>query len=193
MKMHFSSKIYIWMSMTKKQKIKATQVSINSWVNKILYIHTVENYPSLYILTVENYPSLRHHWLDGHESEWTLAVGDGQGGLACCDSWGCKSRTRLSNWTELNWTELKAVLFAVFLGIFTLLSIVAVLVCILLLFIYLIFSCVESFFLCGLFSSYGYWGLLSRCGVQAAHCCGFSCCGAQALGMQASVVSTPRL
>ena len=31
-----------------------------------------------------------HHWLDGHEFEWTLGVGDGQGGLACCDSWGCK-------------------------------------------------------------------------------------------------------
>ena len=28
-----------------------------------------------------------HHWLDGRESEWTLGVGDGQGGLACCDSW----------------------------------------------------------------------------------------------------------
>ena len=27
-----------------------------------------------------------HHWLDGHESEWTLGVGDGQGGLACCNS-----------------------------------------------------------------------------------------------------------
>ena len=27
-----------------------------------------------------------HHWLDGHESEWTPGVGDGQGGLACCDS-----------------------------------------------------------------------------------------------------------
>ena len=31
-----------------------------------------------------------HHWLDGRESEWTPGVGDGQGGLACCDSWGCK-------------------------------------------------------------------------------------------------------
>ena len=29
-----------------------------------------------------------HHRLDGHEFEWTLEVGDGQGGLACCDSWG---------------------------------------------------------------------------------------------------------
>ena len=43
-----------------------------------------------------------HHWLDGHESEWTLGVGDGQGGLACCDSWRCKE----SDMTErLNWTE----------------------------------------------------------------------------------------
>ena len=41
-----------------------------------------------------------HHWLDGRESEWTPGVGDGQGGLACCDSWDGKE-TRLSNWTEL--------------------------------------------------------------------------------------------
>ena len=45
-----------------------------------------------------------HHWLNGHESEWTPGVGDGQGGLACCDSWGHKE----SDTTEqLNWTELK--------------------------------------------------------------------------------------
>ena len=43
-----------------------------------------------------------HHWLDGHESEWTPGVGDGQGGLVCCDSWGHKE-TGLSDWTELNW------------------------------------------------------------------------------------------
>ena len=41
-----------------------------------------------------------HHWLDGHESEWTLGVDDGQGCLACCDSWGGKE----SDTTErLNW------------------------------------------------------------------------------------------
>ena len=43
-----------------------------------------------------------HHQLDGHESEWTPGDGDGQGGLACCSPWGCKSRPRLSDWTELN-------------------------------------------------------------------------------------------
>ena len=31
-----------------------------------------------------------HHGLDGREPEWPLGVGDGQGGLACCSSWGCK-------------------------------------------------------------------------------------------------------
>ena len=31
-----------------------------------------------------------HHRLDGHGFGWTLGVGDGQGGLACCGSWGCK-------------------------------------------------------------------------------------------------------
>ena len=29
-----------------------------------------------------------HYWLYGHEFEWTLGIGDGQRGLACCDSWG---------------------------------------------------------------------------------------------------------
>ena len=45
-----------------------------------------------------------HHWLDGCESEWTPGVGDGQGGLACCDSWGRKESdtTEPLNWTELN-------------------------------------------------------------------------------------------
>ena len=43
-----------------------------------------------------------HHQLDGCESEWTLGDGDGQGGLACCDSWGRKE----SDTSErLNWTE----------------------------------------------------------------------------------------
>ena len=45
-----------------------------------------------------------HHGLDRRESEWTPEVGDGQGGLACCYSWGPKSQTRLSDWTELNWS-----------------------------------------------------------------------------------------
>ena len=45
-----------------------------------------------------------HHWLDGCKFEWTPGAGDGQGGLACCDSWGYKE----SDTTErLNWTELK--------------------------------------------------------------------------------------
>ena len=44
-----------------------------------------------------------HHRLDGRESEWTPGDGDGQGGLACFDPWGCKE----SGTTErLNWIEL---------------------------------------------------------------------------------------
>ena len=45
-----------------------------------------------------------HHWLDGHESEWTPGDGDGQGGLACCDSWSRKESdtTEQLNWTQLN-------------------------------------------------------------------------------------------
>ena len=38
--------------------------------------------------TTENEMVGWHHWLDGHESEWTPGVCDGQGGQACCGSWG---------------------------------------------------------------------------------------------------------
>ena len=57
--------------------------------------------------TTENEMAGWHHRLDGREFEWTLGVGDGQGGLACCNSWGHKE----SDTTEwLNWTELKRML-----------------------------------------------------------------------------------
>ena len=45
-----------------------------------------------------------HYQLHGHRYGWTLGGGDGQGGLVCCGSWGCKE----SDPTEqLNWIELK--------------------------------------------------------------------------------------
>ena len=60
-----------------------------------------------------------HQRLNRHEFERAPGVGDGQGGLACCNSWGCKEsdKTERLNWTELNMvqttiaslTQLKAV------------------------------------------------------------------------------------
>ena len=42
-----------------------------------------------------------HHWLDAHEFGWTAGVGDEQGGLVCCNSWGLKEldMTEWMNWT----------------------------------------------------------------------------------------------
>ena len=49
-----------------------------------------------------------HHRHNGHEFKWTPGIGDGQGGLACCGSWGHKG----SDMTEgLNWTEKGTPLF----------------------------------------------------------------------------------
>ena len=42
------------------------------------------------------------NWLDGHGFGWTPEVGDGQGGLACCGSWGSKE---LDTTEWLNWTD----------------------------------------------------------------------------------------
>ena len=44
-----------------------------------------------------------HHRLNGHEVGWTPGVGDRQGGLVCCGSWGHKE---LDTTERLNWTEL---------------------------------------------------------------------------------------
>ena len=54
-----------------------------------------------------------HHWVNGCESEWTPGVGDGEWGLVCCDSWGCKE----SDTTEwLIWSDLICDEIVMFLG-----------------------------------------------------------------------------
>ena len=91
-----------------------------------------------------------HHWLDGHESEWTPGVGDGQGSLVCCSPWGRKE----SDMTEpLNWTE---VFNNVYLFIYFCLS--------------WVFIAVQTF------SSGSQRGLLSGCSLWGSHCGGFFCC-----------------
>ena len=59
-----------------------------------------------------------HHRLDGRGFEWTPGVGDGQGGLACCDSWGRKE----SDTTErLNWTDCVQTILCLCVGLFQIL------------------------------------------------------------------------
>ena len=54
-----------------------------------------------------------HHQLNGCEFEWTPGVGDGQGSLECCNSWGHKE----SDTTEqLNWTELRCNYYVLHMG-----------------------------------------------------------------------------
>ena len=52
-----------------------------------------------------------HHRLNGHGFGWTLGVGDGQGGLVCCGSWGRKESdtTERLNLTELIYPNLCAI------------------------------------------------------------------------------------
>ena len=55
-----------------------------------------------------------HHRLDGHGLEQALGVGDGHGNLLCYSPGVAKSRTQLSNWTELNWGKDKCFLFILY-------------------------------------------------------------------------------
>ena len=68
--------------------------------------------------TTEDEMAGRHHCLDGRESEWTPGVGDGQGGLVCCDSWDRKESdtTERLIWSDLIWyiVELYITLFYIF-------------------------------------------------------------------------------
>ena len=43
-----------------------------------------------------------HHWLNGHEFEQALGVGDGHGSMVCHSPWGCKELDT-TEWTELNY------------------------------------------------------------------------------------------
>ena len=86
--------------------------SHNTWGNMLIWVRLITN--SRFGLEktskwtkCSNYEREITH---GHGFEWTTGVGDGQGGLACCSSWGCKE----SDTTEwLNWTELIVILMYV--------------------------------------------------------------------------------
>ena len=65
--------------------------------------YNTERWCSLILLKVLIVTDYVHHWLDGHEFEQALGVGDGQGSLACCSPWGGKESETIE---RLNWTEL---------------------------------------------------------------------------------------
>ena len=53
-----------------------------------------------------------HHRLNGHGFGWTLAVGDGQGSLACCCSW---SRKESEKTERLIWAECSTIVLLMFI------------------------------------------------------------------------------
>ena len=109
-------KIILWWLdikfLLKRKKAQTKYLSVNKW-KYYSQIHKQILYLEIYWRrdekeTTEDEMFGWHHRLNGHELEWTLGVGDGQGGLACCSPWGRKEldTTERLNWTELNWTEL---------------------------------------------------------------------------------------
>ena len=46
-----------------------------------------------------------HYRLEGHGFGWTLGVGDGQGGLACCGSWGHKESDMTERQLRMRWLD----------------------------------------------------------------------------------------
>ena len=86
---------------TKKNTISSISTQLTAFLTPRFNVpwHLLHTTYSIYLCI--------HYWLNGHESEWTLGVCDGQGGLACCNSWGHKEldMTEQLKWIELNWTK----------------------------------------------------------------------------------------
>ena len=72
------------------------------WLEKTLMLQKIEGRREKG--TTEDEVVGWHHRQNGHGFWWTPGVGDGQGGLACCDLWGHKESdtTERLKWTELN-------------------------------------------------------------------------------------------
>ena len=56
-------------------------------------------------MTTEDKMAGWHHRLNGHGFGWTPGVGDGQGGQACCGSWGRKESDMTEQLTELKFMQ----------------------------------------------------------------------------------------
>ena len=63
----------------------------------------------VYFLSTDKKKIHAYHRLHWHGFGWTPGIGDGQGGLACCGSWGCKE---LDTTERLNWTEHTEIIFS---------------------------------------------------------------------------------
>ena len=72
------------------------------WHIKLTIIYAGRDWGQQEKGTTEDEMAGWHYWLDGRESEWTPGVGDGQGGLVCCDLWG---RKEMDMTERLNWTD----------------------------------------------------------------------------------------
>ena len=85
------------------EQSKSLQVDMLTWFSGvILRMIPSQLYITLFLNTCSVCMLLRFYWLDEHEFEQALGVGDGQGSLVCCSPWGHKE----SDTTErLNWTE----------------------------------------------------------------------------------------
>ena len=104
-----------------------------------------------------------HHQLNGREFEQALGDGEGQGSLVCCSLWGCKELDRTERLNNHHHLFIKCLTYMVLKN-------------------YLfIFGCAGSSWLCASFLQLQRAGTALHCSTRVSHCCGFSCCRAQAL------------
>ena len=74
-----------------KLNIQKTKIMVSGPISSVQLSSVAQSCPILQIPMDHSTPGLPvHHQLNGHGFGWTPGVGNGQGGLVCCGSWGCK-------------------------------------------------------------------------------------------------------
>ena len=88
---HMNSEGLIWIDNDNKRKEEYSRIIKDADKHEIIrLIKTLDLRRKELAESGKNEMVGWHHRLDGHGFGWTLEIGDGQGGLACCDSWGRK-------------------------------------------------------------------------------------------------------
>ena len=89
----FLDQVHVQLNSECREHDLKVSIHINIRYEELIWAGKLQNYlrkPEGSWLQVFSGRFGRYHWLNGHEFEQALGVGDGQGSLACCSPWSHK-------------------------------------------------------------------------------------------------------
>ena len=86
-----NQKVFLFMQIFFSEYDKLLPTEYYAFISSVQFSSVIQSCPTLCNPMNRSTPGLpAHHRLNGHGFGWTPGVSDGQGGLVCCGSWGCK-------------------------------------------------------------------------------------------------------